>query len=193
MLFRSAKAETLKVYYSTNCGKTWNLRSSKAGASLATITTAISNFSPSSSTQWRQETVTLGAGSGKPNVRFKFEFECGGTDASPYGDNNLYIDDLEITGTYVGIDEVNRQQLGFSVSPNPTSGDARISFNNPDQSAVEVKILDMMGQNVMTVNRDGLPSGSYEFSISTSQLAKGVYFVQINAGTITDSQKLIVQ
>lgn len=191
--YNTAKAETLKVYYSTNCGKSWNLRLTKSGASLATTSSAFSNFSPSSSAQWRQETVTLGAGSGKPNVRFKFEFESGGTDASPYGDNNLYIDDIEITGTYVGIDEINRQQLAFTVFPNPTSGDARISFNNPDNAGVEVKILNLMGQNVMTVNRDELPSGNYEFSISTSQLAKGIYFVQLIAGEVTDSQKLIVQ
>ncbi len=190
--YNTGKVETLKVYYSTNCGKSWNLRLSKSGAALAT-TTAFSNFSPSSTAQWRQETVTLGAGSGKPNVRFKFEFESGGTDASPYGDNNLYIDDLQVIGTSVGMDELNRENLSFSVSPNPTSGNTNISFVTPENSNVEVRVVNLMGQEVMTVAKDDLPSGSYEFSISTATLAKGVYFIQLIAGEIADSKKLIVQ
>jgi len=190
--YNTGKIETLRVYYSTNCGRTWNLRLSKAGATLAT-TTAFSNFTPSSSAQWRQETVTLGAGSGKPNVRFKFEFECGGTDASPYGDNNLYIDDIMITGTSVGIDEINRENLAFSVSPNPTSGDAVVSFSTSENSDVEVHVADVIGNEVMVVAKNSLPSGDYRFDINTSKLAKGIYFVQLRAGDATDSQKLIVQ
>ena len=190
--YNTAKVETLKVYYSTNCGRTWNLRLSKSGAALAT-TTAFSNFTPSSTAQWRQETVTLGAGSGKPNVRFKFEFECGGTDASPYGDNNLYIDDLQIIGTPVGIDEVNRENLEFTVSPNPTSGDVRVQFNNSENADVELFVSDLIGQQVMSVQKNSLPSGAYEFNISTAGLAKGVYFVRLQAGEVSDSRKLIVQ
>ncbi|MEO8086943.1 MAG: M43 family zinc metalloprotease [Bacteroidota bacterium] len=190
--YNTQKIETLRIYYSTNCGRTWNLRLAKSGASLAT-TTAFSNFTPSSAAQWRQETVTLGAGNNKPNVRFKFEFESGGTDASPYGDNNLYIDDIQVVGTPLGIDEINRENLSLAVSPNPTSGNTNISFSTPDLSDVEVLVFDLMGQEVMTVNRNGLPSGSYEFSINTSTLAKGVYFIQLKAGQVSDSQKLIVQ
>jgi PKD repeat protein len=190
--YNTAKVETLKVYYSVNCGKTWNLRLAKSGAALAT-TGAYSNFTPSSAAQWRQETVTLGAGGGKPNVRFKFEFESGGTDASPYGDNNLYIDDINLTGTYVGIDEQNREYLAFSISPNPVSGDAHISFNTAENANVEVRVVNAMGQEVLIVEKNSLPSGSYEFTINTAQLAKGIYFVQLQAGNVSDSRKLIVQ
>ena len=190
--YNTQKVETLKVYYSINCGKTWQLRLSKSGSSLAT-TTAFSNFSPSSSAQWRQETVTLGAGSGKPNVRFKFEFESGGTNASPYGDNNLYIDDLQVIGNYVGINEVNRANLAFAVSPNPTSGDTRVSFNNSDNADIVLHVYDILGQDVMTVVKNALPSGNYEFTIKTSDLDKGVYFIQLQAGDVSDSKKLIVQ
>ena len=190
--YNTSKVETLRVYYSTNCGRTWNLRLAKSGAALAT-TTGFSNFTPTSTAQWRQETVTLGAGGGKPNVRFKFEFESGGTDASPYGDNNLYIDDLQITGTYVGIDEQLREQLEFSVSPNPATSNAHLTFNNPDNADVEIHILDLMGQDVMTLVKNALPSGSYEFDINTTGLAAGVYIIQLKTGMVSDSKKLIIQ
>src|SRR6185369_15394705 len=80
--YNVAKVETLRVYYSTDCGRSWNLRLTKSGANLATTTTAFSNFTPSSTSQWRQETVSLGGGNGHNNVRFKFEFESGGSDIS---------------------------------------------------------------------------------------------------------------
>ncbi len=190
--YNVAKVETLKVYYSINCGKSWILRLTKSGSALAT-TTAFSNFVPSATSQWRQETVNPGAASGKPNVRFKFEFESGGTTSSPYGDNNLYIDDIQLIGNYVGIDEANREDLSFSIAPNPTSGDAFVSFNTRQNSDVEMYITDLLGRHVMTVVNSGLQAGQHGYTINTSQFAKGVYLVQLKAGDVLDSQKLIVQ
>ena len=50
----------------------------------------------------------------KPNVRFRFR------NVSDRG-NNTYIDDLQITGTLVNVDEVDETTLGYALYPNPTS------------------------------------------------------------------------
>jgi PKD repeat protein len=191
--YNSAKVETLRVYCSTDCGKTWTLRVTKYGSTLKTTTSVISNFTPSSTSQWMLESVSLGGANSKPNVRFKFEFESGGTDISPYGDNNLYIDDLLVTGTPLGVGELSRANLEFSVSPNPTSGNAFVSFSTAENTDVQMHVLNNLGQEVMTIEKNSLPSGSHEFSINTSQLTSGVYFVRLQAGDAADAKKLIVQ
>ena len=190
--YNTAKVETLRVYYSTDCGESWNLRMTKSGAALKT-TSAFSNFIPSNTAQWRQETVSVGGGSGKPNVRFKFEFESGGTQTSPYGDNNLYIDDLMITGTYVGIAEAARANLAFGISPNPSSENTNLTFSLEKSSDVNISVLNNIGQQVMFLNRKNLNSGNHEIALNTSELLPGIYFVQLIAGTATDSKKLIIQ
>jgi PKD repeat protein len=190
--YNVAKVETLRVYYSIDCGKSWNLRLTKSGANLAT-TTAFSNFTPTSSAQWRQETVSLGGGNGHNNVRFKFEFESGGSDVSPYGDNNLYIDDINLIGTPVGIDELKREDLSFDISPNPASGMVHVTFRTDENTDAVLSVVNVIGQEVINDSQSKLSSGSHAFSFSASQLDKGIYFVRITAGGVSDSKKLIVQ
>jgi len=190
--YNTAKVETLRVYYSTDCGESWNLRMTKSGAALKT-TGAYTNFNPSSTAQWRQETVSVGGGSGKPNVRFKFEFESGGTLQSPYGDNNLYIDDLMITGTYVGIEEAARANLAFAISPNPSSDNTKLVFSISETSDVDINVVNNLGQQVIFLNRKDLNAGNHEFTLNTSQLLPGIYFVQLRAGSAMDSKKLVIQ
>jgi PKD repeat protein len=165
--YNTAKVETLRVFYSTDCGESWNLRMTKSGTALKT-TTAISNFTPSNTAQWRQETVSVGGGSGKPNVRFKFEFESGGTTSSPYGDNNLYIDDLFLTGTYVGIAEAAREELAFSIAPNPSSDNTHLYFSTFESADVVINVVNNIGQQVISLNKKNLPAGSHEFMLNTA-------------------------
>jgi hypothetical protein len=191
------KVETLKVSYSIDCGKTWSVRYTKYGSTgapkLTTVTTAIPNFSPTSPAQWRQETANMYPASGYTNVRFKFEFESGGTTSSGYGDNNLYIDDLNITGTLVGIDEVAKQELGFSIAPNPAAENTKLSFTTTSTTDVVINVLNNLGQQVLHTEKKNLIAGSQEVTLNTAGLNAGIYFVQLQTGTVVDSKKLIVQ
>jgi hypothetical protein len=136
----------------------------------------------------------VGPGSGHPNVRFKFEFESGGTTSSPYGDNNLYIDDFMVTGTPVGIDEVAREELAFSLSPNPSSAEnTNLSFTTPKPTDALITVMNNLGQQVIILNKKNLNAGTHEFMLNTAGLNQGIYFVQITTGTVTDSRKLIIQ
>ena len=190
--YNTQKVETLRVSYSTDCGRSWTVRLTKYGSILKT-TTAIANFAPTSAAQWRQETVSVGPGSGHPNVRFKFEFEAGGTTSSPYGDNNLYIDDLMITGTFVGVEEASLQNLAFSLAPNPSAGNTNLYFSTSSNADVVIDVVNNLGQQVIHLNRKNLATGSHEIMLITATLDPGIYFVQINTGTVTDTKKLIIQ
>ncbi len=84
--------DTLKVIISNDCGATYsNIVYSKTGTALATGPAVSYEFIPSASGDWRTESISLLPYLGS-NIRIKFQAING------YG-NNLFIDDISLTGT----------------------------------------------------------------------------------------------
>ena len=168
----TAVTDYLKIYYSTNCGRTWVLRYTKSGTALATVSGLISNYTPASLGDWRQESVSgLVPLNNKPNVRFKFEFTEG-------PDNNLYIDDINLLGLTVGIDEQNKPYTDISVFPIPFSTTTEIAFGTELTDAAlciynvfgqKVKAMEHISGNLVIVNRENLSSGIYLFDITVKE------------------------
>ncbi len=184
--FNTNKSDKLTISISIDCGKTWTIRKTLAGAGLAT-TTNVLNFVPSSTSQWALETVSLlSAFWGKPDVRFKFEFTSD-------GDNNLYIDDINITATSTGIEEPGVSPLSFEIFPNPSNDVFNVSFDLLKSEKTEVKITDMIGREIKTVVEDFLSAGEHEYAVPARDLSKGIYLVTLKAGESTTVKRLMIQ
>jgi PKD repeat protein len=183
----STDADKLMVYYSTNCGESWVLKLPMVGAALASVPIQTNMFTPSGAGDWIEKTVDLSAIASSTNVRFKFEFVSG-------GGNNLYLDDINITGA-VGVDEFSN--IGsFNVFPNPTNSSAQISFNLiKDVENLSITIRNAVGQEVTNVIKgQSFSSGKYTLNIDEQRkLSSGIYFVEFNADNVVRVQKLIVQ
>ncbi|NCF95287.1 MAG: PKD domain-containing protein, partial [Bacteroidetes bacterium] len=83
-------SDTLRIMASTDCGATWQLLftgSDDGTGNFATAASSINAFVPTTSAQWRTDTLALGNLSG--TVTFKFE----GVNA---GGNHLYLDHLRL-------------------------------------------------------------------------------------------------
>ena len=80
--------------------------------------------------------------------------------------------------------------LKFGVYPNPTAGQAKVSYVVPGQQEVSVNVFNALGQRVRSV-ASGRQSGVQEYSFG--DLASGAYFVKLQVGDQSTSQKLIVQ
>ncbi len=90
--YSSAYSDTMRVDVSTDCGATWQPTGYlKGGLTLATAGTVTSSFAPTSTAQWRKDTIDLSAWVGN-NITIRF------VNINRYG-NNLYIDNVEFTGT----------------------------------------------------------------------------------------------
>jgi PKD repeat protein len=177
----------LKIYFSTTCGETWTLRNSKTGSTLASVTNLVTTaFTPANASQWRLETINCAAASGRANVRFKFEFVSG-------PGNNLYIDDINVTGTPNGMQEINSQSLQFGIYPNPASSSSFISFTLMQNADVDLAIYDVIGNEVKSVLNNNLETGIHGYHVNCEALSKGIYFVRLIAGETTAVQKLIVE
>jgi PKD repeat protein len=169
--FSSASEDRLKVMVSTNCGKTWQTRYNKAGADLATAGTSNSAFTPSSQSQWEEVSVNLSSFAAQDNVLIKFE-------ATSDGGNNLYIDDINLTGP-VGVEEVISEN-DFSVYPNPSDNTVFVNFTLNNDDNVELTLNDVTGKTVTTITNSKLNKGPHSLVINKNELnASGIYFLNL--------------
>jgi len=76
--------------------------------------------------------------------------------------------------------------------PNPFNPSTLISFRIPEQTNVELKIYDVLGNEVATLVNENKPAGSYEVEWNASNLPSGVYIYQLVAGTNTQIKKMLL-
>lgn len=183
--------DKLQVFSSTNCGQAWTARYTKTGTSLSTAGTGSTPFTPSS-TQWRTETVNVVPISNQSNVLFKFVFT---SDPSAQG-NNIYIDDINITGATTGIEENSIENLlNLQVYPNPSvGGAATISFDLYEKHYTKLYITDMLGKVVENVvSSTELGAGNHKYAVGKNNLNPGIYFMNLNVDGHVFTQKLMVE
>jgi len=184
----TTRADALNVSYSTNCGQGWTQRSHWQGSALTTSSPRSTNASyVPHATDWKQFSVSAIAAilTNKPNVRFKFE------NVSASG-NNTYIDDININGWNVGIEESDGETANFEVYPNPAKNNATVELNLTRTSEVKMELYDLTGRKIADiVNNDRMIAGTYRFSLNYP-LQDGVYFIQMTSGNSVSSKRLII-
>jgi len=182
----SNSVDRLLVYYSLDCGETWQLKLPLTTNNLVTAPDHGNVFVPTSS-EWVTKSMNFTAQGGATNIRFKFEFEGG-------GGNNIYIDDLNIGGV-TGVDEYDN--IGsFNVYPNPTSSSATLSFSlTKAVDRLSVRIRNLLGQEVTNViNGQSFQAGKYTLNIDEEmKLTSGVYLIEFNTNNKSKTIKLIIQ
>jgi hypothetical protein len=78
-------------------------------------------------------------------------------------------------------------RLIASVDPNPTDGFFKVMVEEAEKTEIKIKVFDYMGniiKNLSTFNS--------ETAIDAAGLAKGIYYVIIEAGNKTVTKKLII-
>ena len=75
--------------------------------------------------------------------------------------------------------------------PNPFNPSTTIKYMIKDQSLVSLKIYDVLGNEVATLVNEIKPKGAYTLKFDASSLPSGVYFYKLNAGSFTDTKKMI--
>jgi len=179
--------DKLRVLISKNCGYTWIPRYSRIGVSLATNGGGYvaSTFLPSAN-QWREETVSISALANSPNALIQFEF-------TSEGGNNIYIDDINITGA-VGIEDMNNVISEFQIYPNPVSYDSYVSFYLNENKNTQFTIYDMIGRVVYSKNMGVLPQGAHDYAFNefTNNLKAGVYLFEMNADGVKSTRKIVL-
>ena len=78
-------------------------------------------------------------------------------------------------------------------APNPVQGQAQLSFAVRDQTETTITMYNPLGQKVAVVYRGTPPAGEQQTAqVTTDDLASGVYFLRLQAGGATKTQKMTV-
>ena len=85
--------------------------------------------------------------------------------------------------------------IDYSLSqnyPNPFNPSTVISYQLPVAGDVTLRIYDVLGRKVATLVNEEKPSGIYEVEFDAGNLASGVYYYQLKAGSFIETKKMMV-
>ncbi len=178
--------DVLKIYSSTTCGQTWQLRTTFPGSVLANNGWHPESFSPVSPSQWALQTVAIPSNIATSNVRFKFEYTSG------KANNNIYIDDINITGV-LGISENSIDNAKVSIYPNPTDQTASVAYHLNKKGNTKIELVDLLGKTILEINNNEQPEGDYIMPISKQlyNINDGIYFMKLSIDNSTITKKII--
>jgi photosystem II stability/assembly factor-like uncharacterized protein len=76
--------------------------------------------------------------------------------------------------------------------PNPFNPSTKISYSVPRTSFITLKFYDILGKEITTLVNAEKTLGNYEVDLDGSNISSGVYFYRMQAGSFSDTKKLIL-
>ncbi|MCD4791067.1 MAG: C10 family peptidase, partial [Bacteroidales bacterium] len=92
----------------------------------------------------------------------------------------------------VGVNEQNENFNNLKVYPNPANNLLNISFSLDESQSFDIKLLSVTGE-VVYVESINKFSGNYVNTINLSEIAKGVYFLNLTNNKGTVNKKVIIK
>ncbi|MBC8486067.1 MAG: C10 family peptidase [Bacteroidetes bacterium] len=92
----------------------------------------------------------------------------------------------------IGVDEQNESFGNLKVYPNPANNLLNISFSLDESQSFDIKLLSVTGE-VVYVESTNEFSGNYVNTIDLSEIAKGVYFLNLTNNKGTVNRKVIIK
>jgi hypothetical protein len=141
------------------------------------------------------EKVGFVGGNGNSNSPKEYSF----IDKSPSGGSKFQyrLKQIDNDGAfkYSDVVEVEVVPTQFELSqnyPNPFNPSTKIAYTLPIDSKVSIKVYDMLGNEVATLENDEKEAGYYEVNFDAKGLASGVYFYNISAGAYNSTKKMVL-
>ena len=76
--------------------------------------------------------------------------------------------------------------------PNPFNPSTSIKYTTGSNEFVQLKIFDVIGNEIATLVNEEKPAGTYEIKFNIASLSSGIYFYKLSAGSFTETKKMIV-
>ena len=183
----SQSSDNLRIWYSSNCGRTWSMFYTAYPTTLQASNSPDQNFwfTPQSPSDWKEISIPIPSWiKTLSNVKLKFELNSG-------GGNNLYLDNIRIDSP-VGLKEVESKAT-LQIYPNPTSSNFTLLLGLNESNNVQIEIKNLLGKTVKTISNKNFTADSYRFHVETDDLASGIYLINLKVGNENITRKLVVQ
>lgn len=82
-------------------------------------------------------------------------------------------------GDYIGLEEVSLNEVSMTIYPNPAKDNATIDITLSQNSVATIKVVDLMGRNVIELGTKSMKAGQNTIELNTSNLNNGMYFVKV--------------
>jgi hypothetical protein len=76
--------------------------------------------------------------------------------------------------------------------PNPFNPSTNIKFRISEFGFVSLKLYDVLGEEVASLINEEKQAGSYEVEFNAHNLASGIYFYQLRAGSFIDTKRMVL-
>jgi len=107
----------------------------------------------------------------------------------------LNFDVIGCGATILGIENQNTNPLAYSLSqnyPNPFNPVTVIAYSIPKGEDVKLIVYDLLGREVVVLVNEFKQAGKHAVEFNASAFASGVYFYRLEAGTFTDTKKMLL-
>ncbi len=111
-------------------------------------------------------------------------------------ENNMIVLTPNKADLYVGIGDKKEVKPSFAVSknyPNPVIGLTTVNVNIQKPGNLILEVTNLMGQNLITMEKNKSHNRQLPFVIDGSQLASGVYFYTVKFNNESITNKMVVE
>ncbi len=141
--------------------------------------------------------------SGLTSVSYNFvakngaEVSVHAVDSNPPNSGAINADGTSYSGamTTTGVEQISGLPNNYSLSqnyPNPFNPTTNIEYSIPEASFVELKVYDVLGNEVASLVNEQQQAGVYRAEFAGSELSSGMYFARITANEFTQVVKMIL-
>jgi len=152
-------------------------------SALGTTTQGIAQFIPNAG-EWRTETVNLDQYAGHTSLQIRFIAKAG------FG-NFLWLDNINLNGFNVALNEIPMHDDHVSVFPNPVSSTLYVEAVSANSNSMRITITDIFGKVVRETEDDSFQN-SKRYTFDISGLASGIYFVKTTSDAMNITKKIQV-
>jgi hypothetical protein len=150
---------------------------------------------PGTITGWTQFTVPIYYDLGSPNPEttiITIAILDTSTGESGTIGSMAYVDDITFTSPSA-VEQVSGLPQNFNLSqnyPNPFNPSTKIEYSIPEVSFVQLKVYDILGNEVATLVNEEQSAGTYRADFSGINLASGLYIAKLLAGDYSQTIKM---
>jgi hypothetical protein len=101
----------------------------------------------------------------------------------------------EEAGPLTSVEEIPGTPIEYALEqnyPNPFNPSTLIRFSIPEQGLVNIKVFNLLGEEIATLLNGELSRGNYEVNFDGAKLSSGVYFYTITANNFVATKKMML-
>lgn len=93
----------------------------------------------------------------------------------------------------VGFNNLSADNVTLHCQPNPANTQTKVTYTLPQTMQADIALYDMLGRKVINLTSGLQSAGDHSLDMDVSQLAAGMYFLNLHSPNISASQKLAVK